>query len=384
MTYFIAPYSKQFLGASRKIELLLGILSKIDSDIVLINSWVDDENTKDHLQIITDGNLINIQQYFLPTKSKNRLVYSLLNYVNLELIVNQTKGALGKPDMVWLYNCYFLETMLALKFKDNFNVQLIFEFEDGIFSRTRGINPKPYLDFLAWKKLIKKIDYSFAVNLSLANTIRANNKKVDLLPGLISSELVSITNKPENKPFSRGNERVKLGYFGGLSGEKGAKMLIDLFNSLSEKFEFVITGTGEMESEIKELAEKNANRFRYYGCVSNDELINLISEVDVFLNPHHPIAQMGNGIFPFKVMEAIASKRLILSTPLSDNDEFSETLEGIIFLKYSLEDWKYHIENAQRLYASKEVEINIASDKAISLFSEDAVFEKIKQIYKPK
>lgn len=381
MTYFIAPYSKQFLGASRKIELLLGILTKIDTEVILINSWIDNENVASHIDLVFDGEEVSVRQYFLPAKSKNRLVYSLINYFDLHSIQKQLVRDIGKPDRIWLYNCYFLETHLALKLKNSFGSQLIFECEDSCFSRTRGLNPKPYLDNIAWKKLMNHFDHAFAVNLTLAKEIMSNNKKVDLLPGLISSELVRVSNKLENKPFSRGWKRIKVGYFGGLSEEKGAKMLIDLFRVLPDNFEFIITGTGDMEGAIESIAQTNSERFRYYGRVSNDDLIAYISEVDVFLNPHQPMEEMGNGVFPFKVMEAIASKRMIISTSLAGNEDFEETLQGIVFLDYNLDLWKSTLENANRIYLEREESIRQSSEKAIALFSEDAIIERIKLLY---
>lgn len=378
MIYFIAPYSKFFLGASRKIELLLGILTKIDQEVVLVNSWVDTDNTASFIKVLVDEKEVRIPQYFLPAKSKNRFLYSCINFIELDSVEKALVNELGKPDRIWLYNCYFLETHLALMLQKNHKAQLIFELEDSCFSRTRGLNPKPYLDNLAWQKLIPNIDHAFAVNMTLAKEIRSHGKKADLLPGLIASELVSISNKAENKPFSRPNQRIKLGYFGGLSTEKGAKMLIDLFEVLPKTFEFIITGTGELEKKIQELATKNSERFRYYGRVSNEALINYISEVDVFLNPHQPMEEMGNGVFPFKVMEAIASKRMIISTSLAGNQDFEETLKGILFLTYDLSTWKSAIEEIENIYQQKENDIIEASDRAITLFAEDAIVEKIK------
>lgn len=380
MIYFIAPYSKKFLGASRKIELLLGILSKIDSDVVLVNSWVDTDNTASFIELWVDDKLVRVPQYFLPAKSKNRLIYSCINFIELDSIVNKVINDLGKPDRIWLYNCYFLETHLALKLQREYKAQLILELEDSCFSRARGWNPKPYLDNFAWNKLISRIDHAFAVNLTLANEINSYGKKVDLLPGLIAPELVNHTNKPENKPFSRRNKRIKLGYFGGLSAEKGAQMLIDLFRVLPDTFEFVITGTGELEKAIQLVADEYPERFRYYGRVSNEALIDFIAEVDVFLNPHQPMEEMGNGVFPFKVMEAIASKRIILSTSLAGNQDFQETLDGIVFLPYDLEIWKSTLQDIGNIYRSTEHKIIKASNNAIDLFSEQAVIEKIKEI----
>lgn len=378
MIFFIAPYSKKFLGASRKIELLLGVLYQIDSNLVLINSWVDATNgLSPFMEVSVNDQIVSIRQYFLPAKTQNRFFNSIFNYVRLRGIENNLISEFGKPDHIWLYNSYFLEASLAIKLRENYNCKLILEAEDSCFSRARGLNPKPYLDFLAWKKLMSIIDHAFAVNQTLAKEIEDNHIKVSLLPGLISSELVRVTNDKDNLPFRNRGGKIKIGYFGGLSDEKGARMLIDLFHSLSDNFQFIVTGTGVLENEIKHISRTYPDRFKYYGQVSSSELIKYIADVDVFLNPHKPMEEMKNGVFPFKIMEAIASKRLIISTSLAGNQDFEETLNGIVFLNYNLQDWVKIIESAEEIYNQRQNIIYQASEKAIGLFSEKSLMDKL-------
>jgi glycosyltransferase involved in cell wall biosynthesis len=188
------------------------------------------------------------------------------------------------------------------------------------------------------------------------------------LPGLISADLLVETRK--NEPFLK--DKIKVGYFGGLSEEKGAKLILELYTILPTNFEFIITGTGELESEYLSLAKKSEGRFQYYGRVGDKQLYNLIASTDVILNPHKPISEMTNGVFPFKVTEAIASGRLVISTPLMDKD-FNQILDAVSFIDYDLKQWASVLINSKQIYEEKQDDIKKCTEEVIKLFSEDSV-----------
>ncbi len=117
----------------------------------------------------------------------------------------------------------------------------------------------------------------------------------------------------------------------------------------------------------------------YYGQVDDNRLINLMSSVDVILNPHLPMEDMNNGVFPFKIMEAVASKRLVISTSLAGNDEFEEAIKGILILKLEKDIWIKSLINSYEFYINNKELIESSSDIAINFFSVGAFVNNLKE-----
>jgi glycosyltransferase involved in cell wall biosynthesis len=173
---------------------------------------------------------------------------------------------------------------------------------------------------------LKNIDFSFGVNDNLVKIMSEFNVTSALLPGIVPTRLIKLCDK--NPSFSA--EYIRLGYFGGLSKEKGVDVLIDVIKQLPEGYRFVISGAGILEKELKILADMFPKKLEFHGRVSEGILYELISNVDVLVNPHSPINDMSEGVFPFKVIEAIASGKLLFSTDLPSAN-VPGLLDGVVF-----------------------------------------------------
>jgi glycosyltransferase involved in cell wall biosynthesis len=111
-----------------------------------------------------------------------------------------------------------------------------------------------------------------------------------------------------------------VGYFGGLSPEKGANLILEALPKSGNDIRYVVCGAGALKVEFEEAQRQFPDNLQFLGCVSTCELHQAMSRCDVIVNPHKPLSAYGQGIFPFKIVEAIASGRVVVSTELGDFD----------------------------------------------------------------
>ncbi len=378
MIVVVAPYSpigradNPHLGAARKIEIVVSLLSRLDSDIVIVNSAHNEERVQSFrvdTEIIGD---VPVREISLPCLN-NRQFGKLFNLMQVRHAVNRVFG-MGKPTMIWLYNAYAFESLFALTVRKLADCPVVLEFEDWHFSRSRGLNPKPYIDYLLWRFTVKYFDHVFAVNDFLADKMRQFTSQVTLLPGIVPYRLEQISiSKP---PFNGDDAQIKIGYFGGLTQEKGADLILRLARKLPNGYCLEVTGGGGMEPDFIKASSSNPVSLRYHGKVSDVRLYELIAECDVILNPHSHIMEMHNGVFPFKVVEAIASGRLLISTPLPDTS-LESVLQGVHFVENDCDAILAAVIDAKAIYQANKHKIKNGALEAVKLFGEIAFIEHV-------
>lgn len=382
MIVVVAPYSPVgcggivHLGAARKIEFVLGALAKIDSEVVLINTAhnsIDRSQKRSKLRAIAGGDVVEVT----PSTHSNRFLGKLLNLTEVgEILDLALQGR--KPKLVWFYNGYAFEMLSANWFFKRFHsVPMVLEFEDWHFSRSRGINPKPFIDYLFWRLMVPKFRAIFAVNDFLLEKSRSSKVIPYLFPGVVSEQLASVSDV--RKPFSSGNSIVNIGFFGGLSVEKGGRLLLELVGCLPENYVLHVTGSGPLSSDFEMAASNNSSRLRFYGAVSDSALMDLVSQCDVILNPHSPIENMGFGVFPFKVIEAISSGRLLISTQVPA-EGLRDCLSCVVFVEFSVAAFRDAIVDSRKLYFNYVDVIERSSSWVNANYSEDAFVSRVKAL----
>ena len=376
MILVVAPYSgdfpenTQFLAGSKKIRSVIKILSRIDSDIVLLNTGHQiAENRPQKVEVIDfDGQcLIRV---VTPATNKNPYLGRLFNIANAYSITEVVIGGFGVPDVAWFYNGYAFEMRVARFLNKNFGTKTVIEFEDWHFARNRGFNPKPYLDWLFWCMAIKHFDVGFAVNEFLAKILTRHNIPTTLLPSIVSPLISKISHC--SPPFQ--SDLITVGYFGGLCEEKGATALLNLAKTTNENVHFIITGSGDLESEFQALSKAQPERFQFLGAVSEYRLANAISQADLIINAHH----VNNGVFPFKVIEALASGRLLISTelPMHGYEDFSEAIQFYDGNEATLFNL---VSDSFKIYQCKMAYIIKVAEKINAIYGEHSLVDVIRK-----
>lgn len=366
MILFVAPYSPGFhLGAARKIEMMLSCLVRMGEQVVLINSSHRSHPgpIESSMRRIGDVDVLEV----LPPRYATARFGKLRNLIDVRAVVRYLES-LPNPSLIWIYNSYAFECLMARELNIRFGAPILLELEDAVFSRGRGLNPKPYVDWLAALAIRRKIAHTICVNGVLAS--RCAGPKT-LLPGFIKRRSSSW-----RIPFSR--DVVRVGYFGGLSREKGADLVLALGPLLPAAFELVVTGVGELAEQFRSSAA-TCSQMDFRGAVSNTELEELIGQCDIILNPHRPVLGFHDGIFPFKVLEAVGSGRLVISTDLPRSG-LEDVLASVVFVPPRTEAFLHAIVSAKFSYSVAGEAILRAADEVAARFGEDTVRKTVRSV----
>lgn len=381
MIVVVAPYSPasqlgvSHLGAARKIEAVIEILGRRDNSIVLVNT-AHHSKLKVPLSIVKmKVGVVDVVVLTPPTLA-NRRLGKLFNILDVPSAVDAVLK-LGHPELVWLYNGYAFESRFGRIMQKKVGCQVILELEDWHFSRVRGLNPKPLVDWFFWRSLMPCASYAFAVNASLAARMGGLSAKVGLFPGIVADGVANLSG--EFPPFSRTDKSCVVGYFGGLSVEKGADHVAALVPKLPPNFRMVVTGSGELEGVFRKLQEKYEDKIAFHGRVGDEKLLELIGSCDVLLNPHAPIDFMANGVFPFKVIEGIASGRLMISTYLPSFG-LDGVLQGVEFISHDSEQLLRAVVNARTTYKTNFQNIQNGAAEVVKLFGKDAILDIVNRV----
>ncbi len=381
MIVIVASYSPaerlgvSHLGAARKIEAVVEVLSRLDDFIVLVNT-AHHSNSKSELMTMESmiGSIKVLE--LTPSTFVNKKLGKLLNILEVPAVIDAVLK-LGQPKLIWLYNGYAFESRFGQIIHQKIGCKVILELEDWHFARGRGLNPKPFVDWYFWRKLMPCASYSFAVNASLAQRMGGVSAKVGLFPGIVADGVADLNRIFPLFPST--NKNCVVGYFGGLSIEKGADQVAALVSALPSNFRMVVTGSGELQEVFQELQEKYGEKLAFHGRVGDKKLLELIGSCDVLLNPHAPIDSMANGVFPFKVIEGIASGRLMISTPLPSSG-LESVLQGVDFISHDFQALLNAVVDARATYEKNRYCIEQGALEAAKLFGKNAILNTVNSV----
>jgi len=340
------------LGATAKIEVIIGILGDLGFDVHLVDSshpllppgvlWARSIYRR---PANIEGDLIHWSR---PFTIANRRLGKLLNILILTSLVSRLISL--KPSFIWIYNAYAYEGRLALKLATRCKVPIVLELEDLPLARIRGLNPKPYLDEYYFRRLLKKVSMITYVNHVLMKRYDQGDTRKLLLPSILRNEFLVAGG---GLKFS--DSRFTLGYFGGLEIDKGAGVLLEALPMIPPTWQLVVTGRGKLKEQFEAAAIEFPDRLVFLGVVDRDRMTAEMHRCDAIVNPHRPISAMGDGVFPFKVCESIAAGALLISTPLPEID--IDTSRGILFFSGSSRSLVEALVGSKEFYTAHRTEI---------------------------
>jgi glycosyltransferase involved in cell wall biosynthesis len=326
----------RFIGANKKIRIILSSLIKQGYDICNINS-VPQMGVRQPMRIkeIFFFEKKPIKCLTIPTYNYNKLG-RFKNIFDAKAVLQFAVDKFGTPDFVWCYNAYAFQMRFASLAKQEYKCPVILEFEDWHFSRSSIFNLKALIDWYFWKKAIPFIDYCYAVNPWVEEKMKKNGVNSSILPGILTKEIINL--KPASTKVNK--KVLHIGYFGGLVAEKGGLLILELINLIrmakSCYLKFHITGNGELMSKFELLSKSNPELVQYYGVVEDKKFNNIIGKMDILLNPHFDL----KGVLPFKLLEYIASGRIVVSGPLNlFGTKLQWLLGGIVIIDLTAKLW---------------------------------------------
>lgn len=369
----VAPYSPEHeaehLGAAKKIQLVASLLHRLGYALHYVDSAHPTVGAADPVEgapaLLGDTPVTLWRPACLPS----RKVGKLFNIYGSQRLFHALADL--QPALVWVYNAYAFEAKLGLFLRSRVRCSLVLELEDLPTARPRGLNPKPLLDLYYFRKLLPVADLVTFVNAALMRQYAGQVKASELLPSVLQDALVQM---PDRERFSGAEHR--LGYFGGLEVDKGVSVLLELPALMPEGWKLVVTGVGSLSAQMRDVQKRYPDVLEFHGAVPHGRVLELMQTCDAIVNPHEPIADMGNGVFPFKVCEALASGALLITTPLPSID--LELAERVELFDGSVGELAQALVRAPARYRKHRDELRQLRESVCQMYGEKSVCERFR------
>jgi glycosyltransferase involved in cell wall biosynthesis len=301
------------MGGERKVSLIAEALMRqghhvvILSSIMLSNSRLAWRTT--FRESLACGKRATV---IYPSAVMLRPLGGLLNCVRAPHLIRQLVKEF-KPSVGLIYNTYLFESLAAKELVKRHKIPIVLEIEDLPLARRRGwFNIKPWLDQRCWNSMLERASAFTSVNSAILDLL-PDNKRRDLLPGVIDERLEAL-GRSRGAPFLGAHKT--LGYFGGLTPQKGVKVLINLVPRLPAEWHLTIAGSGPLASEFESLSKRFPDRLTFLGRVSETQLYTAMCACDCTVIPLEQICEGGNGVFPFKVFEFLVARTHVIAPRL--------------------------------------------------------------------
>jgi glycosyltransferase involved in cell wall biosynthesis len=246
-----------------------------------------------------------------PSVFRLRPIGSILSWATVSFTINRIIADF-RPDAIIAYNCHVFESLAIRSLsKAVGNIPVLLEIEDLPFARKRNwSNLKPWLDQRCWNSLSVRSSGITAVNETILGMLPAKPKF--LLPGVIDPKLLEYGST--RQPAFSGTKRT-LGYFGGLSPEKGVQVLLETVPRLPGDWRIIVAGSGPLTPEFAKAAERYPERLTFLGSISNPAaLYPAMCSCDCALVPREHVCD--ESVFPFKVFEYLVAGTQIIACNL--------------------------------------------------------------------
>ena len=321
---FIGPYKSQNfltwdgvqgaeLGGLRKMPMVFRALLKAGHEVRVVSSAVAARHRYDWQPMMKTTEEFpegRIEVIHAPTTGLKPWG-GLLTCLTTRRIVLQVARE-WRPDIAYSYNGLLAEAVSLLSFRRCFQLPLIVEINDFPGVRSRGVNPKAKLDVMGWKYLEPKISGFVLVNSGLLTKIPLGSRPVFILPGIVDEYLLRVA-QTRVRPFYRTMRTLM--YSGGLSAGRGADRLLQIFPLMPENWRLVVSGSGPLLPDFQRLAQANPERCVCLGFIPVEKMFEALGQADAVINTPE-LLTTETGVFPFKIMEYIASGGHVISPPL--------------------------------------------------------------------
>jgi glycosyltransferase involved in cell wall biosynthesis len=341
------------LAGSAKIQAIATALKELGHEITICSTGVSAQRS---------ATLFRAFEEQLPTSNSHiPVIYSscwdlpVFNFYTaaislLRNVIRQLKNI--RYDVAIVYNCN-LDTILAAWYCQMVKkIPVVLEYEDSVIvrrSKKTSILKKANIIKLSLMQRMSKA--VIACNWELTQSLKHKNKLV--LPGVIRQKLID---KAVNRKIQKNiRQNTKLIYCGNLDPSKGVELFLDAIELIDSPLEVHICGKGPNESIVARKCSESKHDVIFHGVVSEEKIFELLTNVDIAVNPHRTSWQKG-AFWPFKVIEYLVSCGIVISSDVSTvNTELKKRL--IIYdedtphslahkIKQVIQNWSLHASQA--------------------------------------
>lgn len=238
-------------------------------------------------------------------------------------IVTQIYGMLAKcllsserPDCILAYNANAEWAIPAILLSAKYKVPSVVIIADYTPICDENRNLQNLLRTIIQQRLCAR--FKGAVLLSQYTKEVMLNKPVLSLEGGINTARFSA------KCFNTFHNPCRVMYSGKLDVVNGIDTFIQAAKIISEEnVEIWITGKGPMEEYVKKEAK---GKIKYWGFVDDEKVWQLLREADILVSPRKTTLKQNLYNFPSKVLEYLASGKVVVSTKLPSLKKFEDFL----------------------------------------------------------
>ena len=163
-------------------------------------------------------------------------------------------------------------------------------------------------------------------------------------------------------------------YSGSLSEQVGINIAVEAFERIDRPdTELYITGFGNMEGWVRDKAKEN-DRIHFLGRLEYDEYISLLKKSHILLNPRNMSIPENANNFPSKLLEYLATGRMIVSTRFAGWQKFEH---NAYFTESEVEDFSRGMELALSEYETGAKDIFLRNRKMAEDFDWNAQAKRI-------
>jgi glycosyltransferase involved in cell wall biosynthesis len=254
----------------------------------------------------------------IPHLQLSRVIYPVLRLIisvsSILLFLSKRPFRRTTP-ILWIYNSRLSEALIAfaiLLFIPA--LPLYLQIEDLPRARIQNRGIRGLLDVACLHFLVRRANHIFVVSPVVGQVLQSitpiTSAHLSVLPPLLSPEFL-LTVAQRSQPFSQRITTIL--YAGGYGIEKGVTDLIQAFLRLPPDL-FSLQLAGAVPDTLFSTLPSNT-RIQILGHLDNSDLYSHYANADVLVSPHR-VTQRSSSIFPFKLIEYVASGALPLTTPM--------------------------------------------------------------------
>jgi glycosyltransferase involved in cell wall biosynthesis len=305
---FVEPVQSLWFspGRKRKIDQVCSMLSALGYTVTGLNIAPQQPSAQPSIQGLCRSGFVPLRFFQLACSS---------------FCFFSTTRPRRQAAILWLYNTRAAESLVAIiALLLRPRLRLVLQLEDLPSARSENHGLAGQFDRVMTGFLSRRADLMLAVSPSVAAAFEKLNPHhrgpIRLLPPALDP-LLKQTLIHRVEPFT--NITTEILYAGGYGPDKGVFDLIEAFIRLPPYgFSLRLVGPAP-QSLIRQYSDYPAISFM--GIVPSSTLFDLYAHADVVVNPHRPILNAAY-VFPYKLVEIVASGALPLTTPVPGSDSF--------------------------------------------------------------
>lgn len=120
-------------------------------------------------------------------------------------------------------------------------------------------------------------------------------------------------------------------YSGTLDILRGVDILLDAIRYITRwDVQIWITGSGQLESRVREEAERNPKRISFLGFLPREQFVSVLQQSDICINPQPIDLEISKYCFPSKVLEYLFLGKVVITSRVSDLESYLK--DYVLFL----------------------------------------------------